>query len=74
MTEDGIHGRVPVKEITDNIIDLVSKHSANSSVIGSIAEVRVQRKQPQNPNGETPQQALKRYRKNDLKECFTVQT
>uniref|UniRef100_A0A672LV85 Protein jagged-1 n=1 Tax=Sinocyclocheilus grahami TaxID=75366 RepID=A0A672LV85_SINGR len=50
VTEDGIHGRVPVKEITESIIDLVSKHSANSSIIGSIAEVRVQRRQPQNPN------------------------
>ncbi|XP_051559157.1 protein jagged-1a isoform X2 [Myxocyprinus asiaticus] len=50
VTEDGVHGRVPVKEITERIIDLVSKHSANSSIIGSIAEVRVQRRQPQNPS------------------------
>uniref|UniRef100_A0A8C2DMQ4 Delta-like protein n=1 Tax=Cyprinus carpio TaxID=7962 RepID=A0A8C2DMQ4_CYPCA len=34
------------------------KHSVNSSIIGSIAEVRVQRRQPQNPNGETPQEVL----------------
>ncbi|XP_057188255.1 protein jagged-1a isoform X1 [Triplophysa rosa] len=50
VTEDGLHGRVPVKQITDSIIDLVSKHSTNSSIIGSIAEVRVQRRQQQNPN------------------------
>lgn len=50
VTEDGVHGRVPVKETTDSIIDLVSKHGANSSIIGSIAEVRVQRRQQQNPN------------------------
>lgn len=52
VTEDGVHSRVPVKQITDHIIDLVSKHSANSSIISSIAEVRVQRRQQQNPNGE----------------------
>uniref|UniRef100_A0A8C2KB52 Delta-like protein n=1 Tax=Cyprinus carpio TaxID=7962 RepID=A0A8C2KB52_CYPCA len=50
-------------KITDSIIDLVSKHSANSSIIGSIAEVRVQRSKAQNPNGETRQEALTHWRK-----------
>ena len=42
-----------VKEITDRIMDLVSKRSANSSIISAIAEVRIQRRQNLNPNGES---------------------
>lgn len=34
----------PVKEITDKIIDLVSKRDGNSSLIAAVAEVRVQRR------------------------------
>lgn len=34
-----------VKDITDQIMDLVSKRSANSSVVSAIAEVRIQRRQ-----------------------------
>ncbi|XP_074517911.1 protein jagged-1a-like isoform X2 [Halichoeres trimaculatus] len=34
-----------IKHVTDRIMDLVSKRSANSSIIGAIAEVRVQRRQ-----------------------------
>uniref|UniRef100_A0A8D3C0Q4 Delta-like protein n=1 Tax=Scophthalmus maximus TaxID=52904 RepID=A0A8D3C0Q4_SCOMX len=33
-----------VKEVTDRIMDLVSKRSANSTIIGAIAEVRTQRR------------------------------
>uniref|UniRef100_A0A673CAD7 Delta-like protein n=1 Tax=Sphaeramia orbicularis TaxID=375764 RepID=A0A673CAD7_9TELE len=38
-------GATFIKEITDRIMDLVSKTNANSSIIGAIAEVRVQRRQ-----------------------------
>ncbi|CAB1437992.1 unnamed protein product [Pleuronectes platessa] len=38
-------GMTFVREITDRIMDLVSKRKANSSIIGAIAEVRVQRRQ-----------------------------
>ncbi|XP_062236908.1 protein jagged-1a-like isoform X2 [Platichthys flesus] len=41
--QDG--GMTFVREITDRILDLVSKRKANSSIIGAIAEVRVQRRQ-----------------------------
>lgn len=41
-----------VKEITDRIMDLVSKRRANSTIISAIAEVRIQRRQSHNPNGE----------------------
>uniref|UniRef100_A0A8C8YJ51 Delta-like protein n=1 Tax=Prolemur simus TaxID=1328070 RepID=A0A8C8YJ51_PROSS len=34
----------PIKEITDKIIDLVSKRDGNSSLIAAVAEVRVQRR------------------------------
>lgn len=45
-----------IKEITDRIMDLVSKRSANSTIISAIAEVRIQRRQSLNANGETPRQ------------------
>ncbi|TMS04428.1 Protein jagged-1b [Larimichthys crocea] len=40
-TEDHRLDRSPIKEITDRIIDLVSKRNGNSTIITSIAEVRV---------------------------------
>ncbi|XP_034450227.1 protein jagged-1a-like isoform X2 [Hippoglossus hippoglossus] len=43
-------GTTFVKEITDRIMDLVSKRNANSSIIGAIAEVRVQRRQSRSRN------------------------
>ncbi|XP_033943953.1 protein jagged-1a-like isoform X2 [Pseudochaenichthys georgianus] len=49
-TEDQRRGLSFVKESTDRIMDLVSKRSANSSIISAIAEVRVQRRQNHNPN------------------------
>ncbi|CAJ1054180.1 protein jagged-1a-like [Xyrichtys novacula] len=45
-------GLVFVSEITDRIMDLVSKKSANSSIIGAIAEVRVQRRQHHQVHGK----------------------
>ncbi|KAM6941369.1 protein jagged-1a-like isoform 1-T1 [Lycodopsis pacificus] len=51
-TEDQRTGLTFVKEITDRIMDLVSKKSANSSVISAIAEVRIQRRQSHNPNAD----------------------
>lgn len=45
-SEDPRSSHGPIKEITDKIIDLVSKRSANSTIITAIAEVRVQRRQP----------------------------
>uniref|UniRef100_A0A3B4Z5A1 Delta-like protein n=1 Tax=Stegastes partitus TaxID=144197 RepID=A0A3B4Z5A1_9TELE len=49
-TDDQRRGLTFVKEITDRIMDLVSKSSANSTIISAIAEVRIQRQQHQNPN------------------------
>ncbi|KAK2817570.1 hypothetical protein Q5P01_025761 [Channa striata] len=49
-TEDQKRGTAFVKKITDRIVDLVSKGSANSSIISAIAEVRIQRRQSHNPN------------------------
>uniref|UniRef100_A0A7N6AI00 Delta-like protein n=1 Tax=Anabas testudineus TaxID=64144 RepID=A0A7N6AI00_ANATE len=39
-----------IKEITDRIMDLVSKRSVNSSIISAIAEVRIQRRQSHGSN------------------------
>ncbi|XP_042161593.1 protein jagged-1b isoform X2 [Oncorhynchus tshawytscha] len=36
--------RSPIKEITDRLADLVSKHHGNNSIISAIAKVRVQRR------------------------------
>uniref|UniRef100_A0A3Q1DHM6 Delta-like protein n=1 Tax=Amphiprion ocellaris TaxID=80972 RepID=A0A3Q1DHM6_AMPOC len=49
-TDDQRRGLTFVKEITDRIMDLVSRRSANSTIISAIAEVRIQRQQWQNPN------------------------
>uniref|UniRef100_A0A3Q3MUU7 Delta-like protein n=1 Tax=Mastacembelus armatus TaxID=205130 RepID=A0A3Q3MUU7_9TELE len=51
-TEDHSRGTAFVKEITDRIMDLVSKRSANSTIISAIAEVRIQRRQTHNHQGE----------------------
>lgn len=51
-TDDQRRGITFVKEITDRIMDLVSKRSANSSIISAIAEVRIQRRQSNESNGE----------------------
>uniref|UniRef100_A0A3Q1EF22 Delta-like protein n=1 Tax=Acanthochromis polyacanthus TaxID=80966 RepID=A0A3Q1EF22_9TELE len=50
MVNDQRRGLTFVKEITDRIMDLVSRRSANSTIISAIAEVRIQRQQRQNPN------------------------
>ncbi|XP_030635392.1 protein jagged-1a isoform X2 [Chanos chanos] len=49
-TEDPGSSRAPIKELTDRIIDLVSKRNGNSSIITAIAEVRVQRRQVTSPH------------------------
>ncbi|XP_069385643.1 protein jagged-1a-like isoform X2 [Paralichthys olivaceus] len=49
-TDDQSGGMTSIKEITDRIMDLVSKRNGNSSIIRAIAEVRVQRLQSRNPN------------------------
>lgn len=41
-----------IKEITDRILDLVSKRTTNSTIISAITEVRIQRRQSLNPKGE----------------------
>ncbi|XP_068444759.1 protein jagged-1a-like [Clinocottus analis] len=51
-TDDQRRGLTFVKEITDRIMDLVGKRSANSSVIGAIAEVRIQRRQSRDPDAD----------------------
>nr|XP_046232815.1 protein jagged-1b-like isoform X4 [Scatophagus argus] len=43
-------GMTLVKEITDKVMDVVSKRNANSSIIGAVAEVRVQRRQSPDAN------------------------
>ncbi|KAK1171313.1 protein jagged-1b-like [Acipenser oxyrinchus oxyrinchus] len=40
--------RNPIKDIADQIIDLVSKRDLNNTIIGGIAEVRVQRRDLEN--------------------------
>ncbi|RXM99904.1 Protein jagged-1b [Acipenser ruthenus] len=40
--------RNPIKDITDQIIDHISKHDLNNTIIGGIAEVRVQRRDLEN--------------------------
>uniref|UniRef100_A0A3P8U614 Delta-like protein n=1 Tax=Amphiprion percula TaxID=161767 RepID=A0A3P8U614_AMPPE len=50
VVNDQRRGLTFVKEITDRIMDLVSRRSANSTIISAIAEVRIQRQQRQNPN------------------------
>lgn len=40
-TEDHQLDRSPIKEITDRIIDLVSKRNVNNTILTAIAEVRV---------------------------------
>lgn len=52
-TEDQSRGVTFVKEITDQIMDLVSKRSANNTIISAIAEVRIQRRQSHSSNGES---------------------
>ncbi|XP_043912735.1 protein jagged-1 [Protopterus annectens] len=42
MTEHPRQDRNMIKDITDNIIDLVSKRDGNNTVIAAVAEVRVQ--------------------------------
>ncbi|XP_067115231.1 protein jagged-1b-like isoform X2 [Osmerus mordax] len=49
-TEDPRRGKSPIKEITDKIIDLVSKRNGNNTIITAIAEVRVQRRQSHIPS------------------------
>ncbi|XP_023656471.1 protein jagged-1b-like isoform X2 [Paramormyrops kingsleyae] len=48
-TDDQRQDTAPIKEITDKIVDLISKRNANNTIIMAIAEVRVQRKQTVDP-------------------------
>ncbi|XP_035263180.1 protein jagged-1a isoform X3 [Anguilla anguilla] len=48
-TEDLRQDRTPIKEITDKIIDLVSKRNGSNAIMTAIAEVRVQRRHPPAP-------------------------
>ena len=52
-TDDQRRGLTFVKEITDKVMDLVSKRSANSSIISAIVEVRIQRRPSHSATGET---------------------
>ncbi|KAG7236916.1 hypothetical protein INR49_000128, partial [Caranx melampygus] len=45
VLDDQRGGAMFVKEVTDKIMDLVGRRSFNSSIIGAIAEVRIQRRQ-----------------------------
>lgn len=42
----------PIKDITDKIIDLVSKRDGNNTLIAAVAEVRVQRRPAKSKTGE----------------------
>lgn len=42
----------PIKDITDKIIDLVSRRDGNNTLIAAVAEVRVQRRPTKNKTGE----------------------
>lgn len=44
----------PIKDITDKIIDLVSKRDGNNTLIAAVAEVRVQRRPAKSRTGELP--------------------
>ncbi|CAH2255487.1 jagged-1 [Pelobates cultripes] len=46
--DDSRDGRNPVKEITERIIELVSKRDTNNTFLASVAEVRVQRRHTKN--------------------------
>ncbi|KAG9339044.1 hypothetical protein JZ751_024239 [Albula glossodonta] len=46
-TDDQKQDRSPIKEITDKIIDLVSKRNGSNTIIKAIAEVTVQRRHTQ---------------------------
>uniref|UniRef100_W5LHF9 Delta-like protein n=1 Tax=Astyanax mexicanus TaxID=7994 RepID=W5LHF9_ASTMX len=50
VSDDGVGSDAVVKEITDWIVDLVSKRSANGTILTAIAEVRVQRRQNSSQN------------------------
>ncbi|KAG9262634.1 protein jagged-1a [Astyanax mexicanus] len=50
VSDDGVGSDAAVKEITDWIVDLVSKRSANGTILTAIAEVRVQRRQNSSQN------------------------
>ncbi|XP_030591083.1 protein jagged-1a-like isoform X3 [Archocentrus centrarchus] len=49
-TDNQMRGLTFIKEITHRIMNVVSKKNINSSIISAIAEVRIQRRQNQNPN------------------------
>uniref|UniRef100_A0A8C9XYX0 Delta-like protein n=1 Tax=Sander lucioperca TaxID=283035 RepID=A0A8C9XYX0_SANLU len=49
MARNGDSGLSFVTEITDRIMDVVGRRSANGSVVGAIAEVRIQRRQSSDP-------------------------
>ena len=55
-TDEPRMDRSPVKEITDRIIDLVSKRNGNNSIIAAITEVRVHRRHSK--TGENPYSGL----------------
>lgn len=42
----------PIKEITDKIIDLVSKRDGNSTLFAAVAEVRVQKRPVKSKTGK----------------------
>ncbi|XP_017571984.2 protein jagged-1a [Pygocentrus nattereri] len=50
VSDDGAGSDAPVKEITDRIVDLVSKRNANGTILTAIAEVRVQRRKNTSQN------------------------
>ncbi|MCI4393932.1 hypothetical protein PGIGA_G00163280 [Pangasianodon gigas] len=50
VSDDSGSNHAPVKGITDRIIDVVSKRSANGTILTAIAEVRVQHRPPGSSN------------------------
>ncbi|KAG7486914.1 jagged-1a-like isoform X1 [Solea senegalensis] len=47
-TNEQARGRTSVMEVTDRIVDVVSRGGSNGAIISAITEVRVQRRQDQN--------------------------
>ncbi|KAL6111045.1 jag1 [Pungitius sinensis] len=50
--DDRRGGPTAVEEITDGIVDLVSKRSADGTAIGAVAEVRIQRRPSRDPDAD----------------------
>uniref|UniRef100_A0A3P9MGT0 Delta-like protein n=1 Tax=Oryzias latipes TaxID=8090 RepID=A0A3P9MGT0_ORYLA len=51
ITDDQRRGLTLIKEVTDRVMDVVSKRSTNSTILQAITEVRIHRRPSQDPSG-----------------------